>query len=78
MSIDSNFDKWKNFVVKKKVKGVHLIANSHFNEEFSTKYGIYAIPHFMLIDKKGNLFKNDAARPGWPDLRTDLDLLLNE
>lgn len=78
VSLDVAEEKWKKFVTKKEVKGVHLIANSFFDHEFSDKYGIVGIPHFILIDKAGYVYKNDAPRPGWPELRDDLDLLLAE
>ena len=78
VSIDSKLEKWKKFVRKKELHGIHLIANAFFINEFSNKYGIFAIPHFILIDKNGNVFENDTARPGWPELRNKLDLLLSE
>ncbi len=78
VSVDTDYGKWTKFLDRKQPSGVHLIADDFFQQDFSDHYGIYAIPRFMLIDKKGMLFSADANRPGWDEIREDFNLLLAE
>lgn len=78
VSTDTNKSKWEKFVNTKKLSGVHLYADSHFNTVFSKKYGINAIPRFMLIDKWGKIYSYDALRPGQFGIEEEIEKLLAE
>ncbi|WP_337968120.1 TlpA disulfide reductase family protein [uncultured Flavobacterium sp.] len=78
VSIDKLKDneKWKKFVVDKKLGGIQLFADKDWESEFVTNYGVTGIPRFILIDPNGNVLKADAARPSEPELQAQLDTLL--
>ncbi len=78
VSVDTERHKWIRFLDNKKPAGVQLMADDKFQNEFSGHYEIYGIPRFMLLDKQGLVYSSDANRPGWPELREDLDKLLSE
>lgn len=65
VSIDKAKDKakWKEFVKKEKLKGVQLISDEIFKDEFMKAYDIKGIPRFMLFDKQGKVVTIDALRP---------------
>lgn len=79
ISIDvaKDFEKWKAFVIDKKLGGVQLFADNDWNSDFMVRYGVTGIPRFILIDPTGKIVKGNAARPSDPELRKELDKLLN-
>jgi thiol-disulfide isomerase/thioredoxin len=79
ISIDvaKDHEKWKNFVTDKSLGGVQLFADKDWNSDFMKGYGINSIPRFILIDPNGKIVKSDAARPSNPELKEELDKLLN-
>jgi thiol-disulfide isomerase/thioredoxin len=79
ISIDvaKDHDKWKVFVTDKNLGGVQLFADKDWNSDFMKGYGVTSIPRFILIDPNGKIVKGDAARPSDPELRKELDRLLN-
>lgn len=79
ISIDvaKDHDKWSAFVNDKNLGGVQLIADKDWNSDFLISFGINGIPRFILIDPAGKVVKADAARPSDPELRKELDKLLN-
>jgi len=79
ISIDvaKDHDKWKKFVASKNLGGVQLFADKDWNSDFMKGYGVTSIPRFILIDPNGKIVKGDAARPSDPELRKELDALLN-
>ena len=78
ISIDKAKDneKWKNFVLDKKLGGIQLFADKDWESEFVKSYGVTGIPRFILIDPKGNVVDADADRPSSDKLQTKLDVLL--
>lgn len=77
VDVDKDHDKWKNFVTEKQLGGVQLFADKNWNSEFITHFGITGIPRFILIDPNGKVVKSDAVRPSSPQLKEELDKLLN-
>ncbi|MBL0736015.1 TlpA family protein disulfide reductase [Flavobacterium sp. GN10] len=79
ISIDKAKDneKWKKFVIDKKLGGVQLFADKDWESEFVVNYGVTGIPRFILIDPQGNILKSDASRPSDPELDKQLSALLN-
>lgn len=78
ISIDSqkDYDKWKNMVSDKGMKGIQLYADNAFESEFIKLYQINAIPRFILIDPKGNIVAANAPKPSDQELKDMLDKLL--
>jgi thiol-disulfide isomerase/thioredoxin len=62
ISIDEDEKKWKEFVVKNKLKGTQLRTNG-WNSPVAKVYGISAVPEYILIDQKGKIIKYGAPRP---------------
>jgi thiol-disulfide isomerase/thioredoxin len=79
ISIDTqkDFEKWKTFVADKSLGGVQLFADKDWNSDFMVKYGVTSIPRFILIDPNGKIVKGNASRPSSPELKEELDKLLN-
>lgn len=65
ISIDSpkDFEKWKNFIVKKDLGGIQLIAENAWDSQIVKQYMVESIPRFVLIDTEGNLVDINAPRP---------------
>jgi thiol-disulfide isomerase/thioredoxin len=79
ISIDvlKDHDKWKTFVTDKNLGGIQLFADKDYNSDFIKSYGVTSIPRFILIDPTGKVIKGDASRPSDPELKEELDKLLN-
>lgn len=79
LSVDfqKNREKWKNFIVEKKLTGVQVLADKDWKSQFIRDYGISSIPRFILIDPQGKVVEADAARPSSPNLTEQLDGFLN-
>ena len=78
ISLDKKADlqKWKNFVKKEALGGVQLIAENDFNSDLANTYKINSIPRFLLFDKSGNIINTQADRPSNPELKKQLNELL--
>jgi hypothetical protein len=57
--------------------GVQLFADKNWYSDFMTSYGVTSIPRFILIDPNGKVVKGNASRPSSPELKEELDKLLN-
>ena len=77
VDVDKDHEKWKNFVSEKQLGGVQLFADKNWNSDFMLSYGINSIPKFILIDPNGKVVKGNALRPSSPQLKEELDKLLN-
>jgi thiol-disulfide isomerase/thioredoxin len=77
IDVDKDHDKWKNFVSEKQLGGVQLFADKNWYSDFMTSYGVTSIPRFILIDPNGKVVKGNASRPSSPQLKEELDKLLN-
>lgn len=63
ISIDRNYEDWKNMVTDKNMMGVQLIAQDELQKHLTESYKIAAIPRFILIDKEGVIINPNAPRP---------------
>lgn len=77
IDVDKDHDKWKSFVSEKQLGGVQLFADKNWYSDFMTSYGVTSIPRFILIDPNGKVVKGNASRPSSPELKEELDKLLN-
>ena len=69
--------KWIDMIQKEKLGGIQLLDD--FGKSFGRKYGLTAIPRFMLIDRQGRWIEIRCPRPeAKEDLRRYLDKALGE
>lgn len=78
ISIDDDKLAWQNFVRKKALKGINLNSEGGTEEKIVERYGISFIPHYIMIDKEGRVFKNGATHPSDSETKRQLDELLKE
>lgn len=73
---------WKMLIRKFNLCGYHMQISNSFYEKLWEYEGIadaYSIPHFILVDRKGQIRYINAARPSeYEKLCRQLDGLLNE
>jgi thiol-disulfide isomerase/thioredoxin len=75
LSIDSKKEDWMEYLESKKLDHNQFLVLD--TELFLDAYMIKTIPHFLIIDDKGNLIDNNASRPS--EERTEwLDKLPNK
>jgi thiol-disulfide isomerase/thioredoxin len=73
ISIDDseNKKKWLEQIKFYELNGFHFLANRSFQIDFANKFtlrkGSFAIPQYLIIDKKGAVINNDAPRPSESD-----------
>lgn len=77
ISSDKDRKKWKDMVVKDKLKGVQLIEKLSTASEFSERFVITGIPRFILLDKEGRVYDANAPRPSDPATVKLLDNVLS-
>lgn len=77
LSIDAkkDYEKWKNMVSERELKGIQLFADNSWNSKFVKDYQIMGIPRFILIDPEGNIVNSNAPRPSDKKLITLFDEL---
>lgn len=75
VSMDRSVDHLTNFIFNRGFDGNHLQAPKGFASQVALDYGISAIPHYFLIDKKGNIANNNAPRPSHDPSQLIWDLL---
>lgn len=63
ISIDSQTESWKKMLEKDRPQWKQFIARGGMHSELCKKYGISAIPRFLLIDKTGRIITVKAPRP---------------
>jgi thiol-disulfide isomerase/thioredoxin len=74
VSVDENEDAWKKMLRDKNMKGAHIIAPGNFESTVAKAYQVRGIPHYVLIDKYGNIANANAPRPGY--VKEELERLL--
>lgn len=77
VSIDEEYDKWKNFITNTNVPvGLHLFFSE--GEVVILNKAIYmnGIPRYILISEQGDIINVNAPRPSDPKLKEVLDELL--
>lgn len=68
ISIDSNVNKWKQFVRKNGLIGVQIRAG-YSQRELSKHYRIRGVPKFILLGKDGKIIIPEMPRPSNPNFR---------
>ncbi len=72
-------DSWKATIANKKLTGDHIKLTDDQYNVLKSKLGISGIPHYSLINKKGQIVFKDAPRPSQKEkLIKEIEKLLNE
>lgn len=74
LSCDQNKEAWENNLKKRQARNIQLRMDD--NNTFMKSYEISSIPHFILLDTKGNIINSDMSRPSDPKTTEELDKLL--
>ena len=61
-------DSWKATIANKKLTGEHILLTDAQYNVLAGEFGIAGIPHYVLIDKKGNIVLKSAAPPSEKEL----------
>jgi thiol-disulfide isomerase/thioredoxin len=72
-------DSWKATIANKNLTGEHILLTDDQFNVLAGLLNITSIPHYTLIDKKGNIVLKDAPRPSDKDkLITEINRQLNK
>ena len=65
LSVDSNEDKWKEYVTTTNPQGagLEIIIPDGMSREFGDKYLVKSIPRYILIDKRGKIISSEITEP---------------
>lgn len=74
LSCDRDKKKWEDFVREKKPGGLQVFMGEK-GDEFMNFFRIEGIPHFILLDKKGNIVNANMGQPSFADTRARLMML---
>ena len=69
---------WKATIANKKLTGEHILLTRDQFNVLAAEFGISGIPHYVLVDNKGNIVSKNAVRPSDPELKKQLDNLLKK
>jgi thioredoxin-related protein len=67
---------WKAMIAKLDIKGEHYLLNNNEYSALAEKFQISGIPRYILVDKNGRVFSDNAKRPGDDKLKPEIDTLL--
>ena len=76
LCISSPVDTWKKLVVDLNIKGENYHFKRAESDLLQSKFNITGLPHYMLIDKNGNVKFNNALGPENSRLVTEISKLL--
>jgi thiol-disulfide isomerase/thioredoxin len=69
---------WKSTITNKEIDGVNLLLSNEDYTILTKRYRISGIPHFLLINKKGEIVNDNAPRPSNEKSKTAIVELLKE
>ena len=80
VSIDSDFEKWKNASEKEKLTDSenNLLALNYPNATFFKELQLKIIPRYVIYDKNGKLVHRNASSPESTEIREELNKYLKE
>lgn len=67
---------WKAMISKLDIKGEHYLLNNNEYSALSEKFQISGIPRYILVDRNGRVFSDNAKRPSDELLKPEIDALL--
>ena len=59
---------WKKTIAERDIQGDHYLLTETQYSNLSKTFKFSGIPHYVLIDKKGNIINKDAPRPSSRDI----------
>jgi thiol-disulfide isomerase/thioredoxin len=74
----SKDEPWEKVIKQYQIGGNHYLLNAEQYAFIENKFSISGIPHFLLINKYGDVANGDAPRPSNDKLLSDIDSLINE
>ena len=69
VSTDKDSLAWERMIRILQLHGLHYRLGANTRKPVFEEYGIRYIPHYVLLDKDGNMVKNNMSRPG--DVETE-------
>ncbi|MRI62637.1 TlpA family protein disulfide reductase [Ornithobacterium rhinotracheale] len=69
-------EKWSEFVKEKGLKGIQVMSENGWKNDFVQNLEVQGIPRFVLIDAQGNILNPDAPRPSAPSIEETLNALI--
>lgn len=80
LSVDkiANRQVWLDYLDQHGMHGMHCIAPNDFKTPFVRRYGVNAIPRFMLIAPNGEMIAHNCWRPSDPRIVMLLDKMLSK
>ncbi len=70
-------DAWKATIANKGLTGEHILLSDDQYNLLAEEFGIAGIPHYVLIDRKGNIASKNAPQPSHKDqIKAEIDSLL--
>jgi len=70
---DKYKNRWKDMIKYYNLSGYNIRANKKLITDLEKKFGNFAIPRYLIIDKQGKIVNNDAPRPSnIPELEKQL------
>jgi len=64
LCVDTPKDRWKATISEKQLRGFQYLLNDQQYKQLQVLFRIEGIPHYVLIDKKGNIVNENAPVPG--------------
>lgn len=74
--LDSEEKNWKAVLSKYSLAGQHYFLSKNQSSEFRNAFNIKGVPHYILIDKHGDIFENGTQSPSF--IKAKLDRLVTE
>lgn len=56
-------ESWKTTIYDKQISGEHFLLTDNQFKVLSNQFNFSGIPHYLLVDKTGNIISNEAPRP---------------
>jgi hypothetical protein len=60
VNVHDDMSNWKNFVTKEELPGLNIFATQEQSDSLYTAFNFNGIPHYVLIDKQGNIIDANA------------------
>lgn len=79
INLDRNIEDAIKAIKDDNIAGLHIIGGKHgADNEIMKAFQVTGIPHYVLINKNGGIYKTNAPRPSSEEIRIDIDKLLQE
>lgn len=78
LATDDLDDKWRGVIGRYQITGQHYLMSKLLKADAFQYLNVKALPHYVLLDKMGNVVEADARKPSNARLTEDIDRLLAE